>query len=218
MSRDNNFVDNLMGLTNRRLGQVNTQIPARVTNVNYQNNSLNALPLITTRDQDEQQVPYPELFDVPFMVLSGNSGSARITFPITVGDTVLIEFCQRDLQGFFQSDGRTVCRSYSGSPMGLYPVLAIPCLFTQRSAVPVNNSDVVIENNTTQILLDPNGLVTINADVVINGNTTMNGDLTVNGDFSAQSGSFTHEGVDVGSEHVHIGVTPGGGETGTPAP
>ena len=198
MSRDSSLVDNLNSLINARLNTVNTQLPAKVTSVNYETNSLNAKPLIATRYSDEAQVDYPELFDIPFMILSGNSGNARITIPIQVGDTVLVEFAQRDLQGFYQSDGKTLSKSYSGTAMGMYPILAIPCLYTARSAKPISSSDIVIENGSSSITMTPNGDVTIRANVDIIG------------------GRLTHNGINVGDDHKHSGVMSGGSVSGAP--
>jgi hypothetical protein len=46
-------------------------------------------------------VDYPLLLDVPVVVMSG--GPARITFPVTKGDTCLILFNDRDIDNWFQS-------------------------------------------------------------------------------------------------------------------
>ena len=81
MSNEQGIVDVLNDLIDYRLLTVNTQIPAVVTAVDYENNNLNARPLITTRYSDENQEAYPELFDIPYFILSANSGKSRITFP-----------------------------------------------------------------------------------------------------------------------------------------
>jgi len=44
----------------------------------------------------------------------------------------------------------------------------------------------------------------------------LKGGLTVAGDLKASGGAFTHNGKDVGSDHLHSGVQPGGGNTGAP--
>lgn len=199
MSRGNTYVDPLNDLINLRLSTLHTQLPARVTSVNYQENHLNCIPLITTRFSDESQNPFPELFEVPFFILSGNSGNARVTIPINVGDTVLVEFSERDLGGFAQSDGRTQVRSFSRTPHGLYPIMAFPCLYTRRSSKAVDPINLVIENESSSISMSPEGAIRVA------GNVEITGSLRVNG-------------VDVGDTHRHSEVAPGSATSGPPTP
>lgn len=49
----------------------------------------------------DKQLPYPLLVNCPVMVLSG--GTARLTFPIAVGDTCLVLFCDRDIDTWYTS-------------------------------------------------------------------------------------------------------------------
>lgn len=45
---------------------------------------------------------------------------------------------------------------------------------------------------------------------------TINGDLIVNGAVSIVGSALTHNGKNVGEDHAHSGVTPGGADTGPP--
>lgn len=45
---------------------------------------------------------------------------------------------------------------------------------------------------------------------------TGTGGATINGDFAAQGGAFTHNSKNVGSDHKHSGIQPGGSNTGDP--
>jgi len=54
------------------------------------------------------------------------------------------------------------------------------------------------------------------SDVTIEGSLTVNGASMMNGDISS-TGSITNNGKKIDSTHTHVGVTPGGGTTGTPA-
>lgn len=216
MSREEGLVDVLNGLVDYRLLTLNTQLPAVVTSVDYENNHLDARPLVSTRYSDERQVPFPELFDVPFLIVSGNAGSARITFPIKVGDTVLIQFSQRDGQGFMQSDGRTQVKSFSGTTHGLYPILALPCLYTNRSSKATDPDNIVIENGSTSITMNPSGVVTVNTPTAIFTNdVTVRGDLTVEG-ATRLSSSVTSNNVNISDDHAHSGITTGGSNSGPP--
>ncbi|UCZ87178.1 phage baseplate assembly protein V [Pseudomonas sp. L5B5] len=53
--------------------------------------------------------------------------------------------------------------------------------------------------------------ITAKADTInLTGQITLNGDVQING------ASLKHNGVNVGSTHIHPGVMPGGGSTATP--
>ncbi len=53
--------------------------------------------------------------------------------------------------------------------------------------------------------------ITVKADTInLTGQITLNGDVQING------ASLQHNGVNVGSTHIHPGVMPGGGSTATP--
>ena len=56
-------------------------------------------------------------------------------------------------------------------------------------------------------------------DSSITGNAasiTLTGAITLNGDVQINGGSLTHNGVNVGSTHTHLGVMPGPGATAPP--
>ena len=115
-----------------------------------------------------------------------------------------MQFSQRDLQGFYQSDAKTTVKSYSGTTHGLYPVLALPCLYTNRSSRTTSGDAVVVENGSTSITVKEDGnvdvvapLTTFSGDVRIEGNTTMKGNLQVNGS------SITHQDTEIGRDHRH---------------
>ena len=48
------------------------------------------------------------------------------------------------------------------------------------------------------------------------GTITLTGDITLNGAVAINGASLTHNGVNVGSTHVHAGVMPGPGTTAIP--
>jgi len=63
------------------------------------------------------------------------------------------------------------------------------------------------------------GHVTVQASAVTldTPSTTCTGDLTVAGSLAVTGSSVTHHGTDIGDTHVHTKVTPGSGNTSTPA-
>lgn len=64
------------------------------------------------------------------------------------------------------------------------------------------------------------GHVTIEDGLALGGGSgatmTISGNIEHTGDFASQGGAMTHDGVNVGSTHVHSGIQPGGADTEVP--
>jgi hypothetical protein len=211
MAIEKTIVDALQDLVDYRFLTLSTIIPAKVTKVNYNKNHLNALPLIRTKLSDDSQQESPELYHVPIFILSAGAGSARITLPVKIGDTVLILYSQRSLGNFYLSNGRDVVDAESATTHGSYPILALPGLFTPTTAVPVDSSNIIVENGSTKLTIAPDGNITADCPTF-----TINGNLIVTGDGDFNGSSLNHNGTNVGDDHVHSGVQTGGSNTGAP--
>ena len=206
------FTDTLTNFIEARLQNVYTGIPAVVTAVHLDRNCVDVQPLIRSKGGDEKQTPLPEVYDVPFQILSGDVGKFKITFPIRVNDTVMLHYSQRDLFEFYGSDGKTVVDSFSGLAHQSNPVFVTPCLFTHTNPTEVAPDAVVIQAGSSTIRMNEDGdiIITPSDTLIVNGNTV------VNGNFSANGGSFTHNGVNVGDDHTHGGVRSGTSSTSVP--
>jgi hypothetical protein len=82
-----------------RLGEVNVSIPARVESYNPTTGRISAQPLIprayTDEEGNRQLEDLPVVNEIPIQF--PGSGGARVKFPISVGDTVLLLFSQASL-------------------------------------------------------------------------------------------------------------------------
>lgn len=225
MAIEKTIVDALQDLIDYRFLTLSTIIPARVTSVNYKDNHLNAIPLIKTKLSDNSQKESPELYHVPIFILSAGGGSVRITLPVKVGDTVLILYSQRSLGNFYLSDGKEVVDAESSTTHGSYPILALPGLFTPTTAVPIDSSNLVVENGSTKLTVAPSGDITadcptfvvngnmeVNGDSTTNGNVTDNGNVVTNGNL-AVTGTMTNNSVNVGGDHNHTQGNDSDGDT-----
>lgn len=211
---------------------IHTQIPARVTKVNYQENWVNVQPLVKNPDKKDiftgnlTEYNYPEIYEVPIEILSANRGKARITMPVKVGDVGVIEFSERDTDNLLNTRGEEIQPSGNINTLGQegkpYRMTFRGEWFTPSSAKNIDPNNIVIENENSVVTLKPSGEIVISF-----GGTS----LTFNpssGDVSHSSGSVMTGGGDfVTSEgyslrtlyektfsHVHGGVTTGSGQTG----
>lgn len=184
-----------------------TSLPCIVQSFNAAKGTIVAQPAIKSRvrqqNGDTQLVTLPLLVDVPVVFPAG--GGFLITFPITAGDECLVVFADRCIDTWFQQGGtqtpseiRTHDLSDGFAIVGPFSAPRVPASIN-ATALELRTTD-----RSAYIQLTASGQVNIVAPggVHITGTTTGSGE-----------GTFNSHTV---SAHVHGGVTPGGGNTGTP--
>lgn len=169
--------------------------PAVVTAVDHGANKLNAKILTDTYVGSGTNIPHPDVFDVPFFILSANAGAAKITMPLATGDVVLILFSDRDYEDYLTTSGKQVVSNNNLRTHDYNPILALPCFYTAASSTNVSSTDISIENGSTTVVIKPDGNIemqtsanidaTASAVNVTAATSTFNGNLVVNGSVSA---------------------------------
>lgn len=153
---------------------IHTQIPASVIEVDYDKGYVRLQPLITTvKDNSyENEMPYPELNEVPIIFTSSGRGKARISVPVKPGDTGILYFSERSTENFLNSDGVSLQKSdnFTGVGVGgrLNPLGFEPEIFTAQSARKFSSTDIVIENEKSKVNLAPDGTITATNGTVTN--------------------------------------------------
>jgi hypothetical protein len=72
------------------LAGVHTCMPGEIVSYDYTKQKASVKPLLKRAYVDGTYMPYPVINDVP--VIFPRSGGASLTFPVTVGDTVMLVF------------------------------------------------------------------------------------------------------------------------------
>jgi len=131
-----------------RLADLHTALPGRVRSYDAATQTADIEPMIkrgvpTGGEEDEVVLEtLPVLPSVPVLFPSG--GQCFVTFPLSVGDPVLLVFSERDTSQF----RATGAVSDPGVPTmhGLSGAVAIPCAFGPRSAAMsgVSSTDLVL--------------------------------------------------------------------------
>lgn len=185
----------------RLIGKVYTMTLVKVNSVQAGGTGaagfVSATDLIQQMDGNNRGIPNVPMHNLPYFRLQGG-GNAVIIDP-KPGDIGLAVFAQRDISEAKRSKTEGAPPSLRAHDVsdGLY----IGGVLNGAPSQWVRFLDSGIEITAT-------GPVTINTP----------GDLTINstGDVKIESASLTHNGVNVGSSHVHGGITPGGQNTQGP--
>ncbi|MCH9837472.1 hypothetical protein K0U83_17545 [bacterium] len=187
-----------------RLTDLHTALPGRVRSYDAATQTADVEPMIkrgvpTGGEEDEVALEaLPVLPSVPVLFPSG--GQCFVTFPLAVGDPVLLVFSERDTS-HYRATGAV---ADPGVPTmhGLSGAVAIPCAFGPRSAAMsgVSSTDLVVGR--------ANGLANI---------TVKAGTAEVGGASDSAALASRVAALETAiSAHTHGGVTTGVGSTAVP--
>ena len=203
---------------------VHTSFPAKITRV-INSNVVDVQPLVTTLRPDGSIQEYPELFDVRMQTYACQDGDVFVSLPIKVGNKVWVMVSERDVANLMASDGNSPRQSTTQRTHDLSDCFAIPAFFPDGKLKEFDPDNLVIANQNTKIVVKSNGIeittteASITADnLTVNANLQVNGDTSLNGSVEATGATFTHNNINIGSTHTHIGVTTGSGTSGVPTP
>ncbi len=193
----------IMQFTNQH---INTAIPAKVLAVNKFTSKqiVDVQPLIDETYEGGGSVELPAILDVP--VVFPSAGGGIISFPIKVGDTVLLVFSKKSIDEWMQTtiDNKRSITPSDKRNFSINDAVVFPGLYTQKTNLSPNAVDVEIKFNGLSIKLEKSS-----KDVTI-ANPTHSLKLKNNGDVLHSSGAkitaagdfVTAAGVSLDS-HVH---------------
>lgn len=210
------------------IAQLYTSIPAIITDVSKleTENVVSVQPAIKKTTSDGFSYNAAALPDVPVQWPAG--GGAVLTFPLEVGDDVLVICSMSSIAEWWLTSSGAVA-PFDQRMHDLSDSFVIPKVFRKANNPSPSKDDVVLKYGGKSITLekdDGNIIITTSTDTVINcttaivngnaeinGNTIMNGNLTVDGTIEA-TGDITTDtnmealGVVTGITNVVAGITP----------
>lgn len=145
-----------------------TSSVGEVVEVNYEGDSIKSVdvrPSVNRLYIDGEERQKPVIFNVPVLFPSG--GGAIISFPIQVGDTVLLVFGKEDIQNFLKDKAPkapATLRKFSYND-----AIAIPCLtpFTENLQPSKDALEIKFKGASIRIDKDGNVVVSSPKDVIV---------------------------------------------------
>jgi hypothetical protein len=206
--------------------QIWTAIPGVVAAVDLTKQTVSVQPTIqgTTEapNGNTTNVNLPVLVDVPLMF--PRAGGFALTFPVKVGDEVLVVFASRCIDSWWQSGGvGAAAEARMHDLSDGFALLAPTSQPKKLSGVSAANVQLRDEAGSTFLEVTPGGKIKIAATAEIEvvapaikmtGNITLTGNITATGQMT-QTGGMSIGGITFGS-HKHTGVQPGSGTSGAP--
>jgi hypothetical protein len=190
---------------NKAMQNFDVMLPVEVVAYDRATNRATVKHLVQMQGSDGEKVSRANVASV--RVQQPGNGTFNISLPITPGDKGWLMAADRDMSVFQQGlteDAPNTARMHSFQD-GLF----MPDAMSNGDAPAGQSGRVVIgaNNGGAYMAFDGDGFY-FNI-----GGTEFT--LTAAG-FAQTGGTVTHNGTDIGDTHIHDGVTPGGGNTGTP--
>lgn len=216
-----------------------TSSPAEVVTVNKVGDyieSVDVYPSVARVYRDGDIRPKSKIYKVPLVFPSGGGG--LLSFPISVGDTVLLIFAGDDNENFLNGSS-VVPKTYR--KFSYNDAIAIPCLYPLQSNLEPSSTKVELKYRGSSISIAQNGDIDIKdaTNVTISGVTNVSiegatdvtieseeinltatqvnisGELRVDGGVSTGGDVSTDDGVSL-NEHKHKLVKAGTDVSGEP--
>jgi hypothetical protein len=150
------LLENIENLIDIALRNVNTAMPGEIVSYEPSLNTAVIKPAFTRTYTDGTIVEIPNLEDVP--IAFPRSGTAAITFPLKAGDSVLLVFCQRNIEQW-KLFGGTV--TPDTRKFNLSDAVAIPGVYSASNPIPIEPDKFAMRNLFSKIFLSQNGDIEI---------------------------------------------------------
>lgn len=164
-------------------------------------------PLVQQITGDDTTIDHGDIANVPYMRIQG--GANAVILDPQVGDIGIALFCDKDIS-VVKSTGKASPpgsnrTNHMADAIYLQSIIgAAPTQYVQFTAAGIN-----VVSPTKVTVQAPN--LDLDGTTVINGNTTINGNVST-------FGTLKNNNVNVGSTHVHPGITRGSGISDPPSP
>lgn len=151
---DDSIVDALNDFLIDRFADLHTCMPGRIESYEYSTQRAQVKPLLKRALKSGAQIEYPVITGVP--VLFPCTPSTGITFPVNIGDLVLLLFSEKSLDNWVFSGG--VSDTDKARLHDLSDAIAIPGIISfNQSSKASNNEDLEITNSSQKIVIKSNG-------------------------------------------------------------
>jgi hypothetical protein len=187
-----NRTDLIEAVLDTRLQDLHTMIPARIVKIDsYEQQKITVQPLIKERDRDYTSekglVDKALIQGVPVLFPSGGTGI--LTFPIKVGDKVMLSFSEESLDNWLYGTSDNPIDPEDFRRHDYNDVIAIAGLYQFKKALGIHPENIVLRMNSNtgdecSVSLKPNGdvqvispskvIVEAASDVIITTQANMN--------------------------------------------
>lgn len=146
--------DSVLNMIKSVLAGVHTAMPGSIEAYEHSTQKARVKPMLKRGYVDGTFTSFPVISEVP--VVFPSCGGASLTFPVNIGDPVLLIFSERTMDNWLVSGKEST--SQVERQFSINDAIAIPGLLPFSSgSQSSNNTDVELTFNNQKIILKPNG-------------------------------------------------------------
>ena len=193
--------------------------------------SVDVRPSVNRLYNDGEERQKPTIYNVPVVFPSGGGGI--ISFPLKVGDTVLLIFGREDISNFLKD--KRLGRPATQRKFSINDAIAIPCLNPFNDSLKPSKDSVEIKYKGSVVRIDSDGNVEVNSQSKVSVDATgevkvksptlvldcpevsIRGSLSVSGDISTE-GDLSTPTIPSLNTHKHGLIQTGTSLSGEPTP
>lgn len=224
MTKEYTQLDLINAAIDSALYDVHTMIPAKIIKVDsYEQQKITVQPSIKDRNRDYSSND-KGLQDMALItgvpVIFPSAGTGIITFPIKVGDPVMLIFSERSLENYLYGDGGKPVDPEDFRKHDYNDVVALAGFYPFQKALGIDPNDVVIRMNVgtaneSKVSLKPSGDVVVDtpAKFIVNAtsnveiNTSANAVVNVGGTTNISSGGAVTIDATVVNINTNVNVS-----------
>lgn len=146
------------------MSQMYTALPAKIDSYDPETRTISATPLIRRTFEDEIQTQTLSIDDIPVVFPSGGGG--EVTFPLQIGDQVLLIFSMRSIQDWLVSQTGDEVSPVRKKTHTVQDAIAIPSLFTKPQARAANADHMELLFGESKIQIQEDSKIVIESGTV----------------------------------------------------
>jgi len=132
---------------NARIDHLHTNFPATIVSYDANTQKASIQPMIERLDSNGDSVKPAVINGVPIVCLS--AGTGVLSFPVRVGDHVLVVVSERSLDNYMFSDGASTVNPEDRKTHDMSDAIAITGLYPYQLALGIDVENVVLRMNAT---------------------------------------------------------------------
>ena len=190
------LIDALNQMIERKLSDVNTNMPGVVVSYDAANNRAVVKPAMPKRLAEDDPLPPPQIVEVPVVWPASGAGSASFTMPLKPGDGVMLAVQQRSLENWLAKNN-----GIPDDPRQFDLSDCVAIAGCTASGTVAHDTDVVMKFNKTEVRIKPDNTIII-------GNDQAN--ITID---SSGNMTLTAQKIDLNSPVINMTGVSGGKAT-----
>ena len=205
------FTQEIHNSAKEEVNNIHTAVPGEIVSFDASKCLATVQPKMKFKQKNGQMLDYPEIGEVPVVLLQTMKQEATIAMPIKAGDGCLIVFSEQSLD-YWQHGQETD----TDLKFDLTNAICIPGLFAKENAIikeACDNNAIIVDLKGTRMTVSKDNVQIKAKNIELDGDVTVKGKVSTDGEISTKANVTATGDVKAGAtslkSHVHTASGPG---------